>query len=44
MGNPQLRVFLPNFWMKIIKPDNKQPKNTVCFEVSMEMVIINSFN
>ena len=19
-GNPQLRVFLPNFWMKLVKP------------------------
>lgn len=37
-GNPQLRVFLPNFWMKIIKPKNAQPPNTVVFETSMEMV------
>ena len=23
-GNPQLRVFLPNFWMKMVKPDYNQ--------------------
>jgi large subunit ribosomal protein L23 len=37
-GNPQLRIFLPNFWMKIVKANNKQPENVVCFEVSMQMV------
>lgn len=36
-GNPQLRVFLPNFWMKMIRPENTQPDNVVCFKVSMEM-------
>ncbi|KAG5681453.1 hypothetical protein PVAND_010887 [Polypedilum vanderplanki] len=37
-GNPQLRVFLPNFWMKLLKPAHQtQPKNVVCFEVSMQM-------
>lgn len=36
-GNPQLRVFLPNFWMKIIRPTEPQPKNVVTFSVSMEM-------
>lgn len=36
-GNPQLRVFLPNFWMKIVRPKYKQPPNVVQFEVSMEM-------
>lgn len=37
-GNPQLRVFLPNFWMKIVKTEHKQPDNVVTFETSMEMV------
>lgn len=37
-GNPQLRVFLPNFWMKIVKDPIKQPKNVVVFETSMQMV------
>lgn len=36
-GNPQLRVFLPNFWMKLIEPGNKQLANVVQFHCSMEM-------
>ncbi|KAH0945622.1 hypothetical protein HN011_000729 [Eciton burchellii] len=36
-GNPQLRIFLPNFWMKLIRPTHKQPPNVVQFECSMEM-------
>lgn len=36
-GNPQLRVFLPNFFMKLIKPEVPQPPNVVQFVVSMEM-------
>lgn len=36
-GNPQLRIFLPNFWMKLVKPQHNQPKNVVEFHVSMEM-------
>lgn len=43
-GNPQLRVFLPNFWMKIVKPEHKQPGNIVTFNVSMEMVKIPCLN
>lgn len=26
-GSPQLRVFLPNFWMKLIRPTHSQPAN-----------------
>ncbi|XP_075164736.1 mitochondrial ribosomal protein L23 [Haematobia irritans] len=36
-GNPQLRIFLPNFWMKLIRPEEPQPKNVATFSVSMEM-------
>lgn len=36
-GNPQLRVFLPNFWMKLVKPDLPLPPNQVKFIVSTEM-------
>ena len=36
-GNPQLRVFLPNFWVKILKPEKKLPSNVVKFGCSMEM-------
>ncbi|KAJ9598894.1 hypothetical protein L9F63_026572 [Diploptera punctata] len=37
IGNPQLRVFLSNFWMKLVRPIDKQPPNVVHFIVSMEM-------
>ncbi|CAG9818270.1 unnamed protein product [Phaedon cochleariae] len=36
-GGPQLRVFLPNFWMKLVKPTQDQPPNIVQFACSMEM-------
>ncbi|XP_076040321.1 mitochondrial ribosomal protein L23 [Oratosquilla oratoria] len=36
-GNPQLRVFLPNFIMKLVKPRYSQPPNVVQFECSMQM-------
>ncbi|GLH08761.1 Probable 39S ribosomal protein L23, mitochondrial [Gryllus bimaculatus] len=36
-GSPQLRVFLPNFWIKLIRPVHKQPPNVVQFVVSVEM-------
>lgn len=37
-GNPQLRVFLPNFWMKLVKPQFQEVvPNQIEFHVSMEM-------
>ncbi|CAH2267297.1 probable 39S ribosomal protein L23, mitochondrial [Pararge aegeria] len=36
-GNPQLRVFLPNFWMKLVQPCANQQPNLVQFHCSMEM-------
>ncbi|XP_055627780.1 probable 39S ribosomal protein L23, mitochondrial [Toxorhynchites rutilus septentrionalis] len=36
-GNPQLRVFLPNFWLKLVRPEHEQPPNVVQFACSMEM-------
>ncbi|KAF2880980.1 hypothetical protein ILUMI_25196 [Ignelater luminosus] len=36
-GGPQLRVFLPNFWLKLVRPDNDRPSNIVQFMCSMEM-------
>ncbi|XP_050349747.1 probable 39S ribosomal protein L23, mitochondrial [Nymphalis io] len=36
-GNPQLRVFLPNFWMKLVRSEGKQQPNKVTFHCSMEM-------
>ncbi|XP_015176204.1 PREDICTED: 39S ribosomal protein L23, mitochondrial [Polistes dominula] len=43
-GNPQLRIFLPNFWLKLIEPKHKQPKNVVQFECSMEMTKFDVIN
>ncbi|VDD86292.1 unnamed protein product [Enterobius vermicularis] len=40
-GNPQLRVFLPDFWVRIVEPSKKGPgrlpKNCVKFEVDKRM-------
>ncbi|XP_017784933.1 PREDICTED: probable 39S ribosomal protein L23, mitochondrial [Nicrophorus vespilloides] len=36
-GGPQLRVFLPNFWMKLVRPQQEQPPNVVQFSCSIEM-------
>jgi len=37
-GNPQLRVFLPNFWMKMVENKNvKRPPNAITFQVSPAM-------
>uniref|UniRef100_A0A2R5LGF2 Large ribosomal subunit protein uL23m n=1 Tax=Ornithodoros turicata TaxID=34597 RepID=A0A2R5LGF2_9ACAR len=36
-GNPQLRVFLPNFWMKLVKHEKPLPQNEVKFIVSLQM-------
>jgi len=37
-GNPQLRVFLPNFWMKLVKLDKFETAgNKIQFIVSKEM-------
>ncbi|KFM64481.1 putative 39S ribosomal protein L23, mitochondrial, partial [Stegodyphus mimosarum] len=36
-GNPQLRIFLPNFFMKLVKPKINEPSNRVQFIVPLEM-------
>ncbi|VDO54643.1 unnamed protein product [Onchocerca flexuosa] len=37
-GNPKTRVFLPDFWMKVIDPyPIRMPKNVVKFEVDKRM-------
>ncbi|XP_062566764.1 large ribosomal subunit protein uL23m-like [Saccostrea cucullata] len=37
-GNPQTRLFLPQFWMKILRDErNRAPPNSVHFEVHREM-------
>jgi len=48
-GNPQLRVFLPNFWMKLVKPTvvfgkAAVPENKVQFIVSPAMTRIDVKN
>nr|CAH0103003.1 unnamed protein product [Daphnia galeata] len=36
-GNPKLRVFLPDFWMKLVKPSHTLLPNQVQFVVSSQM-------
>jgi len=36
-GNPQLRVYLPLFWMKMVKPEENFPHDSVLFEVHHQM-------
>ncbi|KAG8176465.1 hypothetical protein JTE90_026069 [Oedothorax gibbosus] len=36
-GNPKLRIFLPNFYMKLIKPKVEVPNNHVQFIIPLEM-------
>lgn len=36
-GNPQLRVFMTDFWMKLVRPKPEQPENIVLFKIPMEM-------
>ena len=45
-GNPQLRIFLPNFWMKLIKQDTylRTAPNVAHFQVSPEMTRVDVKN
>ena len=36
-GNPQLRIYLPLFWMRMIKPELDLPKGTYLFETHPQM-------
>ena len=36
-GSPQLRIFLPDFWMKLVKPPHPIPKYEVQFLISPQM-------
>lgn len=36
-GNPQLRIFLPNFWMKLVRSKDPLPPNIVEFHVPLAM-------
>ncbi|XP_030057080.1 large ribosomal subunit protein uL23m isoform X2 [Microcaecilia unicolor] len=37
LGNPQLRIFRPNFLMTLVRPGVPQPEDIVQFRVSMQM-------
>jgi len=37
LGNPQLRIFRPNFNMTLVRPGKEQPPDTVQFRIDMEM-------
>ncbi|KAI1889859.1 hypothetical protein AGOR_G00167260 [Albula goreensis] len=37
MGNPQLRVFRPNFFLTLVRPGKELPPDTVQFRIPMEM-------
>lgn len=36
-GGPQRRVYLSDFWMKLVRPTHEQPPDIVQFACSMEM-------
>ncbi|XP_064605918.1 large ribosomal subunit protein uL23m-like [Liolophura sinensis] len=36
-GNPQLRIFLPQFWMKMVKPEKDFPPDRLSFIVHPQM-------
>lgn len=37
LGNPQLRIFRPTWFLKLVRPGTVQPPDTVQFRVPMEM-------
>uniref|UniRef100_A0A8C6UKD3 Large ribosomal subunit protein uL23m n=1 Tax=Neogobius melanostomus TaxID=47308 RepID=A0A8C6UKD3_9GOBI len=37
LGNPQLRIFRPNWFVKLVRPGKVQPPDTVQFRIPMEM-------
>ncbi|TNN87963.1 39S ribosomal protein L23, mitochondrial [Liparis tanakae] len=37
LGNPQLRIFRPNWFMTLVRPGKEQPPDTVQFRIPMEM-------
>ncbi|XP_074640097.1 large ribosomal subunit protein uL23m-like [Tubulanus polymorphus] len=36
-GDPQIRIFFPEFWMKLVKPEKKLPSDYVMFHVHPQM-------
>ncbi len=41
-GDPQLRMFLPPFWMKMLYPGEKCPKRLAVFKVHPQLVLFSS--
>ncbi|XP_034071771.1 39S ribosomal protein L23, mitochondrial [Gymnodraco acuticeps] len=37
LGNPQLRIFRPNWFLTLVRPGKEQPPDTVQFRTPMEM-------
>uniref|UniRef100_A0AAQ5ZPX9 39S ribosomal protein L23, mitochondrial n=1 Tax=Amphiprion ocellaris TaxID=80972 RepID=A0AAQ5ZPX9_AMPOC len=37
LGNPQLRLFRPNWFLTLVRPGKEQPADTVQFRVPMEL-------
>ncbi|XP_011491241.3 39S ribosomal protein L23, mitochondrial [Oryzias latipes] len=37
LGNPQLRIFRPNWFLTLVRPGKEQPPDTAQFRVPMEM-------
>lgn len=36
LGNPQLRIFRPNWFLTLVRPGKEQPPDTAQFRVPME--------
>uniref|UniRef100_A0A671XJQ3 Large ribosomal subunit protein uL23m n=1 Tax=Sparus aurata TaxID=8175 RepID=A0A671XJQ3_SPAAU len=37
LGNPQLRIFRPNWFLTLVRPGKEQPPDTAQFRIPMEM-------
>ncbi|XP_031717048.1 large ribosomal subunit protein uL23m isoform X2 [Anarrhichthys ocellatus] len=37
LGNPQLRIFRPSWFLTLVRPGKEQPPDTVQFRIPMEM-------
>ncbi|XP_060892535.1 large ribosomal subunit protein uL23m isoform X2 [Labrus mixtus] len=37
LGNPQLRIFRPNWFLTLVRPGKEQPLDTAQFRIPMEM-------
>ncbi|XP_049637236.1 39S ribosomal protein L23, mitochondrial [Suncus etruscus] len=44
LGNPQLRIFRTNFFIRLVRPGQPQPEDTVQFRIPMEMTRIDLRN